>query len=129
MALTDKHEILNLESNEVVVMTTAEMIEEVNRDRSDSWVDFNEDDFMNGWNHFVEGHILKYIRKMERKKVDLTSYHDNKGLLQLFKGNNEINRMLPTCTRDEFKAHLNENYVLTESQLDYILLKLIDEKK
>lgn len=57
-------------------------------------------------------------------KIDLTKYSKN-AVLQLLKGNDKINKMLPTCTKDEFLKHLDSKYNLTREQKDYLLNKLI----
>tara|TARA_R100000458_G_C8194917_1_gene187370 strand:- start:584 stop:808 length:225 start_codon:yes stop_codon:yes gene_type:complete len=41
---------------ESFMWSVGDIIEEINRDRSDSWLDFDESDFVEGWLEFCEGH-------------------------------------------------------------------------
>lgn len=48
-------QILNLETQETFTWTLTEVLEEINRDRSDEWMDYNKEDWQEGWNHWIEG--------------------------------------------------------------------------
>lgn len=48
-------QILNLETQETFTWTLTEVLEEINRDRSDEWTDYNKEDWQEGWNHWIEG--------------------------------------------------------------------------
>ena len=41
--------------------TLEEILEEINRDRSDAWTDYDENDWREGWNHWVEGEFYSLI--------------------------------------------------------------------
>lgn len=52
----DTYRIKNIETGEVHVWTAEKVLEEINRDRSDSWEPYNEtDDIMSAWHIWVEG--------------------------------------------------------------------------
>lgn len=38
-----------------------EVLEEVNRDRSDTWTDYTREDWMEGWNEWCEGNYYKLL--------------------------------------------------------------------
>ena len=41
------------------------MIRELNRDRSGDWLKYNETDWEEGWDHFVEGNHLTWKNREE----------------------------------------------------------------
>lgn len=47
--------IRNLENNQITDWTIEEMLIEINRDRSESWTNYNESDYLEGWDEWVEG--------------------------------------------------------------------------
>lgn len=38
-----------------------EVLEEVNRDRSDTWTDYTEEDWQEGWDEWCEGEFYKLL--------------------------------------------------------------------
>lgn len=54
--------VLNQETGEVIEYTISDMLEEINRDRSEGWVDYDRSDFLEGWFEFVEGDILMLVQ-------------------------------------------------------------------
>ena len=49
-----KHRLLNVETGERVIMTIPEILEEINRDRSDDWQPYDETDWREGLENFTE---------------------------------------------------------------------------
>lgn len=54
-----KYKLLNVETNEVVTMTLNEVIQEINRDRSDEWQNYNENDWKEGLEVFTEYKLIE----------------------------------------------------------------------
>jgi hypothetical protein len=50
--------LLNNRTKQLVLMTIAEMVEEVNRDRSDCWTKYDENDYRDGIEVFTEYTLL-----------------------------------------------------------------------
>lgn len=48
------HKILHVEDNKIVEWTIEAMLEEINRDRSSEWTDYDENDYFEGWKEWVE---------------------------------------------------------------------------
>ena len=50
-----------------------EVLEEVNRDRSDGWTNYTEEDWFDGWNEWCEGEFYKLLEiKYESQTVKNT---------------------------------------------------------
>jgi len=47
--------IRNVETRKHEVWTIKEVLEEINRDRSPDWKDYDESDWKEGWKEWVEG--------------------------------------------------------------------------
>jgi hypothetical protein len=47
--------ILCKETNEVHEWTISQVLEEINRERSDEWTAYNHNDWRDGWMEWVEG--------------------------------------------------------------------------
>lgn len=47
--------VKDLESGEIKEWSLEAILEEINRDRSGSWTDYDETDWLEGWNEWVEG--------------------------------------------------------------------------
>lgn len=47
--------VKDLESGEIQEWSLKAVLEEINRDRSGSWTDYDESDWLEGWNEWVEG--------------------------------------------------------------------------
>ena len=54
--------ILCKETNEVREWTLTEVLEEINRDRSDTWTPYDHNDWMDGWMHWIEGGYYTLMR-------------------------------------------------------------------
>lgn len=53
--------ILNLETQVVEDWTIEAAITEINRDRSEEWQDYDETDWREGWQEWVEGEFYSLI--------------------------------------------------------------------
>ena len=51
---TDKYKILYVDEHECHEWTLEEIIEYINRDRSNEWTDYDETDWREGWKEWVE---------------------------------------------------------------------------
>ena len=51
--------------------SVTEIIEEINRDRSSQWTDFNESDWKEGWLEFCEGdwYTIPEIKELDNNEV------------------------------------------------------------
>ena len=47
------YKILYIEENEIHEWTLEEILEQINRDRSEHWTDYDESDWKEGWNEWV----------------------------------------------------------------------------
>ena len=54
----NKYKIKDLLSGETYEWTVRDILNEINRDRSDEWTDYDETDWQEGWNQWVEGEYL-----------------------------------------------------------------------
>ena len=52
-----------LETNEIQEWTLADILNEINRDRSGGWTDYDETDWEEGWNEWIEGEFYSLILK------------------------------------------------------------------
>lgn len=48
--------------HDVKTLTLPELLNEINRDRSDSWTDYDESDWQEGLEHFTDYIVLKIER-------------------------------------------------------------------
>lgn len=55
------HKILNIETGLTENWSVEAMLYEINRDRSDSWTNYDEDDYIEGWNEWVDGEFYKLV--------------------------------------------------------------------
>ena len=53
--------VRDLETGLVLVWDIAQVLHEINRDRSDSWSDYDETDWFEGWSNWVEGHTHEIL--------------------------------------------------------------------
>jgi len=49
------YKIKDIETGKVFIWTLTEVLEEINRDRSEDWTDYDVSDWREGWEHWVEG--------------------------------------------------------------------------
>jgi hypothetical protein len=54
--------VKNNDTKEVMVWTIEQIIEEINRDRSDSWSDYDLSDWNDGWNEWCEGIYYSIVK-------------------------------------------------------------------
>lgn len=52
---TETFKVRDLHTNEIQDWAMKDVLEEINRDRSDTWSEYNETDWKEGWEHWVEG--------------------------------------------------------------------------
>jgi len=50
--------LLNIETNEIVVMTLNEILENINRDRSENWTPYDSSDWIEGLHEFTEFKLI-----------------------------------------------------------------------
>ena len=55
---TKTYKIKDLLSEETYEWTVRDCLNEINRDRSDEWTDYDETDWREGWDQWVEGEYL-----------------------------------------------------------------------
>ena len=56
-----KFNVKDLETGKTFQWSIADMLVEINRDRSEGWLDYNETDWEEGWFEWVEGDYLKML--------------------------------------------------------------------
>lgn len=49
-------QIKNLETGKIENWSMDKVLNEINRDTSEEWIDYNEEDWKEGWKEWVEGH-------------------------------------------------------------------------
>ena len=54
-----RYKLLNIETDEKITMTLNETIQEINRDRSDEWQNYNESDWKEGLEVFTEYKLIE----------------------------------------------------------------------
>jgi len=47
--------IKDLETGDIQEWSVDAMLSEINRDRGEHWLDYNEEDYLEGWDEWVEG--------------------------------------------------------------------------
>lgn len=53
--MNTKYKIRDNETKKIFYWTLTEVLEEINRDHSDGWSDYDESDWQEGWEVWVEG--------------------------------------------------------------------------
>jgi len=56
------YKVKHIESGNIFDWTLEQVLDEINRDHSDGWIPYDETDFMEGWNEWVEGGIYEMCR-------------------------------------------------------------------
>lgn len=56
-----KFNIKDLETGKIFQWSIADMLVEINRDRSEGWLDYNETDWQEGWFEWVDGDYLEML--------------------------------------------------------------------
>ncbi len=90
---TKKYFLRNKETAKVVCWSISEILEEVNRDRSDTWSDYNEADWKDGLTNWTEYEIVDKCPKCNSNQF----------------GFHKIKRGDPTLTDDTFELWICRN--------------------
>ena len=61
-----KYTFKELETGNLYHWTITEILEEINRDRSDEWSAYDESDWREGWNEWCEGDYYTLVTEPER---------------------------------------------------------------
>lgn len=67
------YKVKNLETNEIEEWPLEAILEEINRDRSGSWTDYDETDWLEGWNEWVHG---EYFELLYPYALSISDGHD-----------------------------------------------------
>ena len=59
---SDKIKIRDLETGKNFIWTLTQVLEEINRDRSEDWTDYDVSDWREGWREWVEGDYFTLVR-------------------------------------------------------------------
>ena len=54
--------LFDLEEEKMERFTIPEILEEINRDRTDDWTPYTSDDWREGWDEFCEGNVYKLLK-------------------------------------------------------------------
>jgi len=57
------YDIKVIETNEIQKWSLGDILDEINRDRSGSWTHYDETDWLEGWNEWIEGEFYSLILK------------------------------------------------------------------
>lgn len=55
--------VKDLTTQEIYEWTIEDVLEEINRDRSSEWTDYDESDWEEGWDAWCEGDVYTMIQK------------------------------------------------------------------
>jgi hypothetical protein len=77
-----KIKVRYIEENEIHEWTIEQILDEINRDRSENWTDYDKNDWQEGWDSWIEGEF--YSLKDENGKP-LNKFKDG-GEVDLFQG-------------------------------------------
>ena len=64
--MATRHALRDTESGEVVIWTVKQILEDINRDRSEEWIDYDETDWREGLSEF--GSTWEYIGIVKPRK-------------------------------------------------------------
>jgi len=53
--------VRDIESGEIQEWSLEALLYEINRDRSDEWTDYDETDWIVGWNEWIEGEFYELL--------------------------------------------------------------------
>jgi len=95
--------------------TIDEIVEEINRDRSDDWVKFTKKDWLVGWIEWVEGEFLELLYPY---MLSISDGHDEDQTFYLTK--KEVYKEFKLCKKNKEDAHLmgltdNNEYEIIDS--------------
>ena len=57
--------IKDLETKEVRELNMKELLAYINNDRSDTWIDYDESDWQDGWDNWCEGEFVTLVKVIE----------------------------------------------------------------
>ena len=57
------YQVKDIETGKIYSWTLSQVIEEINRDRSEDWTAYNQSDWREGWDEWVEGDV--YVMSTE----------------------------------------------------------------
>ena len=60
-----KCRVQDIETGQINEWTLAQVLEEINRDRSEEWESYNEKDWREGWDFWVEGDYYNLLTGVE----------------------------------------------------------------
>lgn len=67
----------------------SEVIDEINRDRSEDWTPYNESDWQEGWDEWVEGDVYTMLHEYKMIKVvtdlEVPDYYSDEDIYKFFK--------------------------------------------
>jgi len=55
------YKVKDLETNKLMDWTLADILSEINRDRSSEWQDYDKKDWLEGWHEWIEGDYYTLI--------------------------------------------------------------------
>ena len=61
-SLTFEVKVRDLETGKNLIWTLTQVLEEINRDRSKDWTDYDVSDWREGWREWVEGDYFTLVR-------------------------------------------------------------------
>jgi hypothetical protein len=64
-----KYTLVNLQTDEVIEWTTEEVLAEINRDRSEDWIEYTEADLLSGWKEWCEGETYTMITYLTKNYI------------------------------------------------------------
>ena len=62
-----KIQFKELESGEILDWDLEDVLAEINRDHSDEWTDYDESDWLEGWNEWCEGEFYSIVEPEKYK--------------------------------------------------------------
>jgi len=57
------YKIQDIETGEILNWTIDEILNEINRDRSHDWSDYNQSDWKQGWLEWVDGNVYQLLEE------------------------------------------------------------------
>ena len=57
-----KYRVKDIESGKVNLWSIDQIVDEINRDRSETWKPYDKSDWIEGWSHWVEGESFELLK-------------------------------------------------------------------
>jgi len=57
------------ETDNIMIWTMTDVLNEINRDRSSGWIDYNKKDWLEGWNEWIEKDDFYSIYNNKKQKL------------------------------------------------------------